>query len=169
MHLLCTHFVHSCSIYSRILHLQSTMDMALILRRPVRSVLYSSKKYLILSAGTLYKYSVEKRYLQHHSIHTHNGIPTTFISIFGLLYSTPCSILLQYSHRKHMDHTHAPAKTTRSGSCNNFPSSYIVPVHISHNNSLSGELLSNGPSPAQPGVTAGPGQSLHGGRVGTGA
>lgn len=44
-------------------------------------------------------------------------------------YSTPYSILLQYSHRQHMDHTHTPAKTTRSTSYNNIPfSSYIVPV-----------------------------------------
>lgn len=106
--------------------------MALILRRPVHSV-----QSTIPDTVSGYSVQVDKKkkktcnttpYTLNVSQHHPSLYLFTFTFTFTLLH-TPYSILLQYSHRQHMDHTHTPAKTTRSTSYNNIPSSsYIVLV-----------------------------------------
>lgn len=104
------------------------MDMALILRRPVHSVLV----LLRIEYNTWYCQRVlctSRQKIPATPLHTHSMVSQHHPPPSVYFYSTPYSILLQYSHRQHMDHTHTPAKTTRSTSYNNIPfSSYIVPV-----------------------------------------
>lgn len=95
------------------------------------------------------------QYYHTRSIVSQRHHPSLWTEYLMLIYSTPCRVLSSHTNTWASPQRPPVQLLLPSSSFTISSSKYSVHNTCTH----SGELLSNGPSPAQPGVTTGPGQS----------